>query len=197
MKNLRIGICGPSGTGKSTLAKHISEKYGVPFITTSTKPLWDKYCIESHQDLINKTLSDLTWGLKFQNEVLDYRIKMMEENPIFVTDRTPIDNLVYFLLQNTHLVKESETEEYALRCRFALEKMNGLICLPFTEEIKLSDDGARITNKYYQSVVNHVFHLAASMMKNSLIDIKALTLTMWDMNKRQELTKEFIDSYEA
>lgn len=196
MKNIRIGICGPSGTGKSTLAKYISEKYGVPFVTTSTKPLWEKYEIKSHEDLINKTLSDPKWGLNFQNEVLDYRIKMMDENPNFITDRTSIDNLVYFLLQNTHSVSANDTEEYILRCKFALEKMNGLICLPFSEEIQLSDDGARITNKYYQHTVNGTFVVASQLMRSSLFELKALTLPMWDYEIRKELTDKFIQTYE-
>ena len=196
MKNIRIGICGPSGTGKSTLAKYISEKYEVPFVTTSTKPLWEKHYITSHESLINKTLSDPKWGLQFQHEVLDYRIKMMDENPNFITDRTPIDNLVYFLLQNTHSVSANDTEEYILRCKFALEKMNGLICLPFSEEIPLSDDGARITNKYYQYTVNGTFVVASQLMKSSLFELKALTLTMWDYEVRKQLTDKFINTYE-
>ena len=58
MENKRIFICGPSGTGKTTLGEWISQTYRIPFITTSSKPLWEKHGIKSHLDLLNKGASN-------------------------------------------------------------------------------------------------------------------------------------------
>ena len=98
----RILICGPSGTGKSELANFIGLSLGIPFITTSTKPLWPAHDIESHTELIKKGQDDPDWGNSFQWEVLDYRRKLLnKETGGYVGERSPIDKLAYYMMQNS------------------------------------------------------------------------------------------------
>lgn len=190
---LRICMAGPSGTGKSTLSEYISKTYNIPFITTSTKPLWDKHKITSHADLIRKTLVEPAWGVDFQYEVLKYRNEVLDGHEEFVTDRSPLDNLAYFLMQNTSGCTEKETEDYIKSCKQALSRFTGFIALPFTKEIQLENDGKRVANKYYQIYSNEIFHLAGAMLKDELGKIAGDTITVWNWNDRVLATNKLLN----
>ena len=78
-------MAGPSGVGKTTLSEWVSKEYGIPFITTSTKPLWEKHNIVSHEHLITKTILNSQWGLDFQYECLQYREEIFAKRGSAVT----------------------------------------------------------------------------------------------------------------
>src|ERR1017187_4913880 len=148
--NLRVGISGASGTGKSTLAQYISGQHAIPFISTSTKPLWPKYKVNSHEELIMMALKNPQMGMDFQWEVLEYRRKLLTNEAAFVTDRTPVCNVVYFLMQNSFMISEPETRKYIDACNEALKDLfTGIIFLPFNGHIVLENDGNRVNSKYY------------------------------------------------
>lgn len=179
---MRIGIYGPSGTGKSTLAKYIAETYDIPFITTSTKPLWEKLGVESHADLIHKTNMKPGFGMKFQWDVLGYRIDALDGKASFVTDRTPIDNAVYTLLQCADKAPFNEIDNYIKMCIKYLDMFDEVIYLPFNNEIPLEDDGMRIINPYYQRLVGNTFDMVEKMM--NVPNQKRLKLDYWNWNLR-------------
>jgi len=187
---VRLACSGPSGTGKTTLCEFISKEFDIPFITTSTKPLWDKYGITTHQELINKTTTDPAWGIEFQAEVLAYRVAKLEGVEEFVTDRSPVDNMVYFLMQNSHLATEEDTKLYLEGCKRAMILFNTILALPFTVDTPLENDGKRIANQYYQKTVNSTFVVVSELMANELKQCNGLTIPYWDMEKRKyEVTK--------
>lgn len=193
MAKLRICISGPSGVGKSTLAQEISKVYKIPFITTSTKPLWDRYKIKTHKELIERTLIDPAWGLDFQDEVLGYRIDQLVGVDEFITDRAPLDNLAYYLMQNSHSSTEEQTSRYITKCKDALNIFTGIIVIPFTDEIVLENDGKRVANKYYQEYTNSVFVLAAKIMGGEFSKMYSETLNMWDFTKRMAQSQHLLN----
>ncbi len=197
MKPLKIAMAGPSGVGKTTLSEWIAKEFGIPFVTSSTKPLWDKHNIHTHQELITRTILNPQWGLDFQYELLEVRQNIIDKNPQFVTDRSPVDNLVYFLMQNTPHIGEEATQAYIQLCTEALAKLNGLIQIPFGDHIVLEDDGKRISNKYYQMSVNYQFLVGASLISEGLPPkglLRVLSLKMWDWEQRQSAVREFLTS---
>ena len=197
-KTLKIAMAGPSGVGKTTLCQWASEHYGIPFITTSTKPLWEKHGIKSHQELIYKGMVNPQWGLDFQNEVLDYRPRVFANNPTFITDRSPIDNLVYFLMQNTPYLGEEATLSYATDCMRLLNHIDLIIQIPFNHETVLVNDGARIVNKYYQLSVNSQYAVAGNILAELLpgkANVIVQTLSIWDFEQRKALLKSYIEQF--
>ena len=186
--NNRIFICGPSGVGKTTLANRISKVLDIPFISTSGKALWKTYNILSHKHLIEKTLDDpLGFGFDYQMELLLLRKERLKNLESFVTDRSPIDNLVYFISQLGSFVNEDDMKKYMSLCEEALTIYNKGIFIPFDKSIILEDDGARITNRYYQQYINGIFNLVIyeenylSVCKSCIVKIDE-----WNLNRRLE-----------
>ena len=52
----RIGFAGPSGIGKTTLAKWISEEYKIPFISSSYSDLIPETKNITHEEMVNMPL---------------------------------------------------------------------------------------------------------------------------------------------
>lgn len=198
MSSLRIALCGPSGTGKSTLAKHISEEFGIPFITTSTKELWEKHRIYCHSDIIKRTVNEPQWGYEFQVECLQLRLEKVREYPEFVTDRSPLDNWVYFLLQCSPFLLEAQCDNYLSLCQEAMRSLTGLIYLPYTTNVQLENDGKRINNGHYQKLTGYVFDNARRSFHMHSADILMdVTIPEWAWKLRTEEANRYINYIKA
>ncbi len=67
---LRIGICGAHGTGKTTLAQDLSEALGLPLITESARTVAKNLNIASCKQLGNNFLT-----ADFQRKVLQAQLQ--------------------------------------------------------------------------------------------------------------------------
>ena len=89
----RIMFVGPSGIGKTTLAKYISEKYGLPFISGSMTDLLPATRDLSHIEILSLG-SEAMYKSDFQ--LLNLRNKLFKDKEEFVTDRSYTDLAAYF-----------------------------------------------------------------------------------------------------
>ena len=198
----KIFITGVSGIGKTTLAEYISKRMQIPFVVGSSTILWEKYGIKNHLDILKMGLNDPKKGLDFQLELLSKRFELSNEHQHFVTDRSPIDNAVYFLLQNSQSLKEEQVESYIQKCwdYFHNTPYCQIIYLSHKTGLRtIEDDSKRITNPYFQNdVVGPIFENFINQTKaefdNKLpnpISIKdenkyakIYTIKDWDWKKR-------------
>lgn len=195
MKKPRIEISGPSGVGKTTLAKEIAKMYDIPFISTSGKSLWPKYNIVNHEHLIDICNKDIGFSIRYQDELLDLRYTQLKEHDCYVTDRGIMDNLVYFLLQN-QTAKHAEYMRYLERCKKYSKTLDSdIIQLGLNQTMlnlqPIEDDGNRIVNPLYQLMVHSVFNM---VIDNNLLDLsskKILSISSWDLDYK----KQFIDRW--
>lgn len=194
---MKIYFSGCSGTGKSTLAKWIEDTYGIPFITTSTKPLWDKYGVKNHIELIKIATENPQLGIDFQFDLLRYRKEVLSQHESFVTDRSPVDNLAYFLMQNSHIATEDQTEEYIKQCKELLFTGTHLFFIDFTSDIKLENDGMRVSNKYYQQMSNSVFKDVINdwMWDIGVEKLQYSKISVWDMDTRKDQVTRILNQY--
>lgn len=192
----RIGIFGPSGVGKTTLSENIAKHYNIPFITCSTKPLWERHNISRHSEILQKGSIDPLWGDMFQREVLQYRVNKLTGINSFVTDRTPIDNLAYYLQQNSPFVDEVNVENYTKLCLENLTLFDILIFMPFRKDAILVDDGKRITNRYFQMVMNNLFTLSLDLLESQELSKKPIiTIRTWDITTQIRSVNNMIEAF--
>jgi len=179
----RIHITGPSGTGKTTLARELSSALRLPYITTSAKNVWPEFGIEKHADAFK--LDDLVFA-EYQMAVVKDR-EIMIKNESFITDRSPVDNLVYTmdsLASKPNMVKYIDEIKKIVELHISMY-VDLLIYLPFTGSIELEDDGARITSPYYQHSITGLFNIVLGEILGTRIaqsNIHVLTYTSRDIN---------------
>lgn len=147
---MRIYCCGPSGTGKTTLCLWVQQELGIPFITTAGRSIWEKYNIRSHREVIEKTAKNPNWGYDYQSALLDEREKIMRTKSHFITDRSPVDNLVYFLMQVAPHLNYHRTLDFIERAKSLTPYIDKLIQLKWHPGVALEEDGARINNPIFQ-----------------------------------------------
>ena len=182
-------ICGASGTGKTTLAKHISELYELPYISTSASHLWSEFGFTSHEDSIKKCMANPKLGTEYQFRVLANRLAAFKSQENFVTDRSFMDNVVYALLQQTF--ETCDLEILFKECSIGMMACDLLIYIAWHEDIILEEDSKRIFNRYYQRMVDQIMHW---VVFSEVIHYHGsrLKLRTWDFETRVQLVDKWI-----
>lgn len=110
---MRIGFCGAQRVGKSTLAKAVADKLGLPFIATPTKDILEHYGYNAREQygLLDRFASQVM--------VLSHLQKVWEANEHAVFDRTPLDVLAYMeadVVRDFPPLLESNYADYRQQC---------------------------------------------------------------------------------
>lgn len=202
MQANRIFICGPSGVGKTKLALELSKQTGIPFIESSASDLWKQFGFKDHSDAITKSMEDHELALKYQNAILDIREGKLKQHRNFITDRSPFDSMVYFMIQNSSKTNPIIAEEFRRRCHEVARLGNQVIYIPFGDHIILEDNLERIPNPMFQYMVNSVFQSVIgddylNIIKNKEYGYTIQKLEIWDFETRIRDAKYFIKSPET
>lgn len=158
MKYNRIMFAGPSGFGKTTLAKWLSEQYGVPFVSGSLSDLIPQTKEVSHKDMLARDAKDLyTEDFK----LLNLRNKLFADKDTYVSDRSYLDSAAYFLYKQSTKQPACEVEHFLGLCRMLLaQQCDCLIFLNFLPELVnewvTEDNNKRITNNYFQIEISSI-----------------------------------------
>lgn len=198
----KIALCGASGSGKSTLARWISEEFKIPYMENSAglilpPEVQDRFVKEygwtksGHRDVIRLGNIKPEFGIEFQQELLKVRANFIKNTPAFIFDRSPVDNLTYFLLQCGHLADQFTTAEHVQNCIAAAKPIEAIIFLHTNNLGEVEDNGSRVSNWFYQKAVTSVF---AYVVKAYFHDIPLLEITTWDFENRKRLVKNFMDA---
>jgi deoxyadenosine/deoxycytidine kinase len=199
----QIFITGTSGIGKTTLANYIASRYRIPFVEGSSKILWEKYNIKSHVELINLAGTNPGRLLDFQHELLDIRLENMQKEKDFVSDRSFIDNAVYFLLQNAANMTEKQTQDYLDKCKYSAEQVVKGKYIYLSHDLmdkhafRITADGARIENMYFQNYA--VAPIFDKVIKDDLLNIgfddkNLKIIKVFDWESRVNIVTSFLES---
>jgi hypothetical protein len=180
------------------MARIIAETLGIPYVENSAglilktdqqemlvkKYGWTK---SGHRDVIRLSNINPGFAWDFQYELLKTRAEFIAMNDGFVIDRSPIDNITYFLLQTAHLVEPKVCDMFLATAQKALEPITHLIFLPTGNPTNwVEDNDSRIATYPYQKMVSAVFqHVLSEYVINQFgFTGDIMTVPYWDLTER-------------
>lgn len=141
MYNYKIAIFGASGTGKTTLAKLISEKYNIPYLKKLSPGIY-KEIFENEKD----PLSDKTKNSLFILSHCICRMHQQLETINYVADRSILDSIMYIMLDFDYSFK-SEILKF-LKYNLEREPYDLLIFVPKEFELSATETKPRLSEEH-------------------------------------------------
>lgn len=202
---MKVAFTGSSGSGKTTLVKYVEDQFGLKHISSSAGDLFTeedrkilskhyKYYGEGHSAVIRKSATNAGFAVAFQEAVQLRRAQAIYKNKNFVTDRSPVDNLTYYVNQcGMHKeVYDARVESFINQCVRAWKELTHVIYIKAVQPDKVEDNGSRVDNKYYQQAVDAQFQhwLVSVFLKH--VGPKVLMIDYWDLDKRKKDIKKFL-----
>lgn len=184
----RIMFVGPSGIGKTTLAKYVAKKEDIPFISGSMSDLLPATKDVSHSEILSLG-SEAMYKSDFQ--LLNLRNRLFKDKEYFVTDRSYADLAAYFWYKQSKSIPECEIEHFICQCRTLMEgQCDVAIFLPLSlstyKNWSMEDNGKRILNRFFQVQIS-------SLMSELLVNWEIPTICISDLNLEMRIGQ--IDYY--
>ena len=164
----KVMFAGASGTGKTTLAKRVSDMLSIPFVSGSYSDLVPETKSLKHVDMITEG-----WVIMKEKDerLLSLRSQLFSSQFEFVSDRSYIDNIAYYILKLSQHVSNEEVSVFMEKALSFLEKdCNKLIFIPFSHQMiniwQVEDNNKRITNGFFQHMVSLIME---DIIRNSFL----------------------------
>lgn len=205
---MRIAMTGASGSGKTTLATFVQEQFpelkflsnsAYDVITEEDRAFLNReygYIAKGQANVIAMSHSNPNFGFDFQDILLRNRINLYKGNDNFVTDRSFIDNIAYYLDQCCAYQTEATTIAFISRAIEAMSNIDLIIRINMTQPLAhgVENNDSRVANWFYQKKIDKVFDLATELVNHNnsgllFPPIKILVLDKWDLKDRK--TKVF------
>lgn len=183
--NQRINFTGCSGIGKTTLAKEISKRYNLPFVSGSYSDLVPETKNLPHVDMIGQDAKKI---FEQDTQVLNLRNKSFKEYPDgFVSDRSYLDSAAYMIQKLSHRLPECEVEDFVEKCKtLTLLQCDKVIFLPFTleamEKWNIEDNNKRIKNRFYQAEITSIIGWVIEYWKAVFVSLVDDENLVWRMS---------------
>lgn len=206
----KIAFSGSSGAGKTTLVQFVAEKLGIPHISGSAgdlKSVGDKLLIDDtfcypgggHVGVIRYSALNPEYGITNQKLLQIRRAEIIFRNDNFVTDRSPADNLTYFVNQVGYhtMVTDEMTEAFMKECLDAWNELTHVIFVKAVQPHEVEKNGSRIGNRFYQKAIDAQFEYWINhffIPNDNGAGPEVLILDYWDLEKRKAHVLEFINS---
>ncbi|WP_396190267.1 AAA family ATPase [Flavobacterium sp.] len=206
---MKIACSGSSGSGKTTLVTFIAEKLGIQHISGSAgdvKQEGDKMIVDEvykypgggHVGVIRYSALNPEYGLMNQKLLQMRRAQIIRENDNFITDRSPADNLAYFINQMAYhpMITDALTEEFMRDCLKAWEELDKVIYVKAVQPHEVEVNGSRVSNRFYQKSIDAQFEywIKNYFIPNAIDGPDVLIIDYWDLETRKAHVIEFINS---
>lgn len=147
MSALRVAFIGASGTGKSTLAVHLSESHGLPLNPVGSRSVAKAMGFESPYDV-----DKVGRRAEFQRRLLTEKVEWEGARDSFVSDRTVVDNLVYTVLHDVRAVDEQMLDLVLA----AMKRYTHIVYCPVKTFCNVAGDPSRVKDASYHLVYDVV-----------------------------------------
>ena len=156
LRPVKIALIGAAGTGKTTTALALAKQSErLKYVSLPTSKIMEDFHFENHYDVVEKSAGI---GITFQEKLIRQRIlffNTLNENS-YVTDRTALDSLVYYLVHNSFWAAESLSNYLEKRVREAMSIFNKIYLFP-ANSLTLKYNELRNLKPKYHEMTNYVF----------------------------------------
>lgn len=153
-------LAGPSGIGKTTLAKEIESMTDIEFISGSVSDLLPETKDMSHESMLNRSSEHLYME---DYKILNIRNSLFKCKEEFVSDRSYLDSIAYFLYKQADKIPQCEVEQFITTAsRLLVQQCDLLIVLELVPEDVhnwlTEDNDKRITSNYFQILISSLVY---------------------------------------
>ena len=189
-----ITFLGPSGIGKTTMAKWVSETYDIPFVTGSYSDL-----VPSTRKLSHREMMGLDTHTQFKQdlELIKARIDSYKAHRNgMVSDRSLIDVFAYALLKYSNKVPACDIDTIQDWVSMNLYLVDLVIFMPYSigDEWSFEDNGKRVVNPYFQAMVSTIMDMVLVEV-NAITTINFKVLTVGSLEYRREALGYILDNF--
>lgn len=144
---MRIGICGVSSTGKSTLAREVAKRSGVPLV-------WEDDILQAARnkcDLEGMNLPIQVYKytpeehLAFERKFLEVEYEQEKKLDHFITDRSPLDTMNWMMYLCNQTMPPEEFNGHMDKLTAILKTYEAIFYLPYGV-LPIVNDNRRHTN---------------------------------------------------
>lgn len=147
MTELRIALCGSSGTGKTTLATYLAATLNLPFNPVGSRSVSKAMGFDSPYD-VDKAGK----RAEFQRRLVLEKRSWEKDHPSFVSDRTTVDNLAYTMLHDVKTIDQDLLAQIVS----GMERYTHIFYCPVDVFCQVGDDSARVKDPTYQKLYDIV-----------------------------------------
>lgn len=189
-----ITFLGPSGIGKTTMAKWVSETYDIPFVTGSYSDL-----VPSTRKLSHKEMMELDTHTQLNQdlELIRARVNSYKAHRNgMVSDRSLIDVFAYALLKYSNKVPTCDIDTIQDWVSMNLYLVDLIIFMPYSigDHWAFEDNGKRVVNPYFQAMVSTIMDMALVEV-NAITTINFKVLTVGSLEYRREALRYILDNF--
>lgn len=147
---MKIAFTGAGGTGKTTMAKYLAEKWDVPYVGSVSREVMKEMGVESEAAQESMTDGML---LELQLAIYERRKQVLAQHPSYITDRCALDNYVYALRRCGSALTEAQR---AVWQQGAVEDLyaHDLVFYAPIGMFPTKDDGTRVTDISHQFLMD-------------------------------------------
>lgn len=178
--SLRISFCGPSGTGKTTLAEWVASEYGLSLNPVGARSVAAAMGYTSPYDVDKDGKR-----AEFQRRLIAEKVRWEADHEDFVTDRTPLDNLTYAIM---HDVRAIDAELLALGAK-GCRRYTHVIQCPMRSFHRSGDDPARVHDPTYHELFEMVLE---GMLRRHVREIRRYELDCTQLETRREEVRMYL-----
>ena len=171
--NKRIVFAGPSGIGKTTLAKLLSEELKLDYISGSISDLLPDTKNLTHQEMLSRDPKELQME---DYKIMNLRNKLFSKYKLkcYISDRSFLDSAAYFIYKQASKLPTCELVSFLDLARdLTIKNVDYLIVLDFPVSFILNwnieDNNKRILNDFFQCSISKLIRLVLEYWGVTLI----------------------------